>query len=215
MGTGNTTARAPAVRVLVVDDHPSVRDGLRVALERGGTIEVVGEAVTAAEAVALARRLAPAVTLLDLSLPDARGAAAVRLLHAVVPATRLLVLTAAGQAETVRDCLEAGACGYLLKTSAATDVAAAVHSVAAGERVLDRHLLHVLLQAGGGTTGLTPRELVVLDAISRGLTNRQAATMLGLAESTVKTHLARSMTKLGVADRTEAVASLLRRGLLE
>jgi DNA-binding NarL/FixJ family response regulator len=196
-------------RILVVDDHPAVASGLRAIFDAEADFDVVGVERTVGAGVIATRRLQPRVVLLDLNLPDARGVRAVALVRAAHPDVAILVLSAQLDAATAQACVDAGALGYLLKTSSPQTLVAAVRDVAAGERVTDP-----LVDRDVGAGDLTARELEVLQAVSEGLTNRQVAARLGVAQDTVKTHLSRAMTKLGAADRTHAVAVLLRRGLL-
>lgn len=201
-----------AVRVLVVDDHPSVREGLRHFLDAAEDLVVVGEAGSAGDAVLVGRGAAPDVVLLDLVLPGVAGPPAVRLVVEGLPSAQVLVLSGTASPQGVVDCFRAGASGYLEKTAGTAAIREAIHDVFAGRRVVDPSLVGSLLD--DTTVALTPRELEVLDAVSHGLTNRQVATRLGSSEHTVKTHLARAMAKLGAEDRTHAVATGMRRGML-
>lgn len=200
------------VRVLLVDDHPSVRAGVRALLESDPRVRVVAEAGTALAAASAVERETPDVVVVDLGLPDARGAGAVRAAREA-GAERVLVLSASGTADLVRECLQSGALGYLLKTASAESLCGGVCRVAGGERVVDDGLIGTLFEAP--PAGLTARELEVLGAVADGMTNRQVAGKLGVSEDTVKTHLSRAMEKLGASDRTHAIAMLLRRGLIE
>jgi DNA-binding NarL/FixJ family response regulator len=207
------TTTAPAlVRVLLVDDHPTIRTGLRSILSTDELLEVVGEAGSALAGAAAIERHAPDIVLLDLGLPDVRGVGAVRTLLEA-GAARVLVLSGAGSAELVRECLQAGAHGFLLKTALEPVLHSAIHRVIAGERVVDDSLIGALFEAP--PAGLTPRELEVLREVADGCTNRRVASRLGVSEDTIKTHLSRAMEKLGASDRTHAIAILLRRGLLD
>lgn len=200
------------VRVLVVDDHPLVRAGLERFLAAQEGIAVAGEARSAGEAVVRGRTLDVDVILLDLGLPDAEGAAAVRLVADGLAGVKILVLTGLASPALARDCLRAGASGFLDKSAAPATILDGVQRVAAGDVVMDPALAAALLDVP--VAALTVRELEVLGAIADGLTNRQVARLLGSSEHTVKTQLARVMEKLGAADRTQAVALSLRRGLL-
>jgi RNA polymerase sigma factor (sigma-70 family) len=185
------------IRVLVVDDHAFVREGLRAFLDLQDGIEVVGEAADGEEAIAAADRLRPDVVLLDLVMPGRLdGVAAIRVLPA----------------------LRAGAAGYLLKNSAPAEVARAVHAARAGEAVLDpsaaARLIEALARVEEPLDTLTPREREVLVLLGRGFPNKQIARELGLAEKTVKTHVGHVLAKLGVADRTQAAVVAVRAGLV-
>lgn len=205
------TTLTATVRILIVDDHPTIRSGLRSMLAKEPDFEVVGEVGSALSAAAAVERLKPDVVLLDLGLPDVRGAGAVKALREA-GVQSILVLTASGSADLVRECLQMGALGFLLKTAPEDQLFGAVKRVCSGERVVDDSLLGALFEAP--PAGLTPRELEVLGQVADGLTNRQIASKLGVSEDTIKTHLSRSMEKLGAADRTHAIAILMRRGLL-
>jgi len=200
------------VRVLIVDDHPTIRSGLKMILSADERLDIVGEAGSALAGVAALDKVKPDIVLLDLGLPDVRGVGAVRTLMEA-GAKHVLVLSGAGSAELVRECLQAGAQGFLLKTAPETALVGAIHRIVSGERVVDDSLIGALFEAP--PAGLTPRELEVLRAVADGCTNRQVASRLGVSEDTIKTHLSRSMEKLGAADRTHAIAILLRRGLLD
>lgn len=204
-------AEARPLRLILIEDHPGMRSGISAILE-SDDIEVVAEGASALAGVAAVRDTDCDLILLDVGLPDERGAAAVQRLVDAAGDTPVLVYSAEASSELVRACLQAGAVGFILKTSASADLQVAVRRAAAGHRVIDAELTPALL--GRGSAELTERELEVLAVVSEGLTNRQVAARLGLAEDTVKTHLSRSMTKLGAADRTHAIAILLRSGIL-
>lgn len=206
------TMTTAVVRILIVDDHPTIRSGLKTILTTDSRMEVVGEAGSALAGVAALEKAKPDIVLLDLGLPDVRGVGAVRTLLEA-GAQKILVLSGAGSAELVRECLQAGAQGFLLKTAPEAALCGAIHRIVGGERVVDDSLIGALFEAP--PAGLTPRELEVLRAVADGCTNRQVASRLGVSEDTIKTHLSRAMEKLGAADRTHAIAILLRRGLLD
>ena len=206
------TTTTALIRVLIVDDHPTIRSGLKSILNADERLDVVGEAGSALAGVAALDKVKPDIVLLDLGLPDVRGVGAVRTLLEA-GAQRVLVLSGAGSAELVRECLQAGAQGFLLKTAPEAALCGAIHRIVGGERVVDDSLIGALFEAP--PAGLTPRELEVLGAVADGCTNRQVASRLGVSEDTIKTHLSRAMEKLGASDRTHAIAILLRRGLLD
>lgn len=203
------------VRVLVVDDHPVVRAGILGLLAGEADLDVVGEAGDGAEACSLAAALRPDVVLMDLRMPVLDGAAATARILDETPGVRVVVLTTYETDADILRAVEAGATGYLLKDTPREDLVAAVRAVAAGETVLGpsvaRRLVHGLRNAG---ERLTPRELEVLRAVARGLSNAQVGAELFIGEATVKTHLLRIFTKLGVDDRTRAVTVALERGIL-
>jgi RNA polymerase sigma factor (sigma-70 family) len=207
------------IRVLVVDDHAFVREGLRAFLDLQDGIEVVGEAADGEEAIAAADRLRPDVVLLDLVMPGRLdGVAAIRVLRERLPAARAIVLTSFLDDDKLLPALRAGAAGYLLKNSAPAEVARAVHAARAGEAVLDpsaaARLIEALARVEEPLDTLTPREREVLVLLGRGFPNKQIARELGLAEKTVKTHVGHVLAKLGVADRTQAAVVAVRAGLV-
>ena len=194
------------MRVLLVDDHALVRSGLRAVLGTTDDCEVVGEAATGEEAVALVPTLRPDVVVMDLSMPGAGGVEATRQVRAVSPSTRVLVLTTFSDDHRVRAALAAGATGYLLKDAAPDDVVTAVRAAARDEAPIDPRVARALLPGAPTDRGpeLPPRERDVLVRIARGLSNRQIATELGIAERTVKVHVGSLFRRIGVADRTSA-----------
>jgi len=199
------------VRVLLVDDHALVRNGLRAVLDTTDDCEVVGEAATGEDAVELAAVLLPDVVVMDLSMPGAGGVAATRALRARVPAARVLVLTTFADDERVRAALVAGATGYLLKDADPDDVVRGVRATARDEAPIDPRVAHGLLPADPApaaahdpSPAMPPRERDVLVRLARGLSNRQIATELGITERTVKVHVGSVFRRIGVADRTSA-----------
>lgn len=206
------------MRVLIVDDHPMVRQGLCAFLELADDLKVVGQAADLPSAAADARRLEPDVVLLDLVVPGARGATAVAALRAACPAARILVLTSFGEPERVREALQAGAAGYLLKTVDPEDLLAAVRQVAGGRSVLDPEALRAVTRPTSRRlpTGeaLTGREQEVLRLISEGLGNKAIAQRLRIAEKTVKVHVGHIYGKLGVEGRAQALVLAARMGLV-
>ncbi len=208
------------IRLLIVDDHPVVRDGLRGILEGSPDFEVVGEASNGAEAVTRALALRPDVVLMDLRMPDVDGVTAIKRLAELGVQARVLVLTTYDTDADVVPAIEAGATGYLLKDSPRSDLLRAVRAAAGGEAVLSPSVATRLLgQVRGQTRAPAPellsaRELDVLALIARGCSNRDAAVRLFISEATVKTHLLHIYAKLGVNDRAAAVAAGFERGLL-
>ena len=220
---------AAVVRLLVVDDHPVVRQGLRTFLETRADFEVVGEAGDGAAAVAEAARLQPDVILMDLVMPGVDGLEAIGRIRAADPSARILVLTSFASAEEVLPALRAGAAGYLLKDAAPAEVEAAIRAVHRGEGLLDPAVTATVLaefahgspsdsstaaaSADPGYASLTPREREVLALLGRGLTNAAIARELFVAEKTVKTHVSAVLAKLRLADRTQAALYAARLGL--
>jgi len=200
------------ISVLLVDDHALVRRGFRRMLEDDPGIVVVGEASDGHDAVESARRLRPAVAVMDFALPSMNGAVATRQILKACPGTAVLILSMHSEPSYVRTCMEAGALGYLLKNAMDLELVSAVKQVAAGIRVFDPRL-------GSLTTveeepSLTPRELEVLQLIVNGRSNKEIATMLGLSANTVAVHRANIMQALGIHNTAEMVVYAIRKGLV-
>jgi DNA-binding NarL/FixJ family response regulator len=208
------------IRLLIVDDHPIVRDGLRGVFEGEPGFEVVGEACDGAQALRRAAELAPGVVLMDLRMPNLGGVEAIKRLRIEAPDARVLVLTTYDTESDVLPAIEAGATGYLLKDAPREELIRAVRAANEGRAVLSPSVAQRLmtrLQApapAAAPEALTDRELEVLTLIAAGTTNREAARKLFISEATVKTHLLHVYAKLGVRDRAAAVAEAYKRGLL-
>ncbi|MEU4404885.1 response regulator transcription factor [Streptosporangium sp. NPDC023963] len=204
------------LRVMIVDDHPVVREGLRGMLEADPGITVVGEAASGDEAVVRAGELAPDVILMDLRMPDGDGVSATSRILTGRPESRVVVLTTYETDADIVRAVEAGAAGYLLKDTSRADLLAAIRSAARGETVLSPSVATRLVTRMRAPTAesLSPRETEVLSLVARGLTNAEIGRALFISETTVKTHLLRVFGKLGVSDRTAAVTTALDRGLL-
>jgi DNA-binding NarL/FixJ family response regulator len=206
------------IRVLVVDDHPVVRQGLVAVLGDEPDLEVVGSAGSAEEALALAKRLRPDVVLLDLELPGLGGVEAIPRFAVASPNTGILVFTAYDTDERVFGAIRSGAKGYLLKGAAAEEIARAVHAVHAGGSYLEPRVAAKLVadvRAPRRLRGeLSERERAVLRLVAEGLPNKQIARALSITERTVKFHLASAFNKLGADNRAQAVALASQRGLL-
>lgn len=214
-GSDSGAARKKRIRVLIADDHPMVRQGLRVFLELEPDLEVVGEAADGAQAAELTEKLLPDVVLLDLVMPGVDGLSALATLAELGLAERALVVTSFGEYRSALPALRAGARGYISKEVDPAALATAVRAVAAGHVVLGPQVSDALVAqaaSGAGGTGpgaqqgpqLTAREREVLELIAAGKSNREIAKALMLAEKTVKTHVSNVLMKLGVADRTQA-----------
>jgi DNA-binding NarL/FixJ family response regulator len=215
------------IRVLLADDQALVRSGFRLILERDEEIDVVGEAENGDDAVALGRDLRPDVVLMDVRMPGTDGIAATgRLLGDPTFPGRVLMLTTFDLDEYVYEAIRAGASGFLLKDVLPTDLLHAVHLVHRGDallapsltrRMLDEYVARPRVTDGGSTpfAELTERELDVTRAIARGLSNAEIGKELFLSEATVKTHVTRVLTKLGVRDRVQVVVTAYESGLIQ
>jgi DNA-binding NarL/FixJ family response regulator len=206
------------IRLLVADDHPVVRDGLRGVFDGDPDFEVAGEAADGAEAVDRALALGVDVVLMDLRMPRMGGVEAIGLLHERAPAVHVLVLTTYDSDADVLPAIEAGATGYLLKDAPREELVRAVRAAHQGQPVLAPSVAQKLIgrvrEPAGPEQTLTGRELEVLRLVAAGTTNREAARRLFISEATVKTHLLHLYAKLGVRDRAAAVAAAYPTGLL-
>jgi DNA-binding NarL/FixJ family response regulator len=207
------------IRVLLVDDHPVVREGIRGMLGAEADLTVVGDAASGPEAVARAADLRPDVVLMDLRMPGGDGVEATERISAEFPDVHVLVLTTYDTDADILRAVEAGATGYLLKDTPRAELAEAVRAAARGETVLSGGVASALLtgmrrRAEPEPPALSPRETQVLRLAADGRTNTAIGRALDISPTTVKTHLARAYEKLGVGDRTAAVTRALRRGLL-
>jgi DNA-binding NarL/FixJ family response regulator len=208
------------ITVLIADDHPVVRQGLRVLLSVTDDIEVAGEAADGPEAIELASAVQPDVILLDLKLPGMDGAAVLAALAGRGVPSRVLVLTSLGGPDAVKSAMDAGAAGFVYKDIDPDALIRAVRSVHDGNTLLAPEAARALARSAGdghpgavsGLGALTPREREVLDQISQGRSNREIARVLHIQEKTVKTHVSSVLTKLGVADRTQAALYAVRHG---
>lgn len=212
---------AERIAVLLVDDHPLLRDGVRAALERDPQLAVVAEATTVAGCAAAAAEHRPDVVLLDLSLPDGSGLTALPELAQVAPGAAVLVLTSSGDVETVRAALRAGARGYVVKGAGGDQLVAAVRAAAGGQLVLDPEVAGAVLAPLTAEPGpadpfpeLSAREREVLALLARGHGTDAIARALFLSPKTVRNHLSHAYAVLGVADRAQAVAVARDRGLV-
>jgi DNA-binding NarL/FixJ family response regulator len=215
-----TDSRRGQVRVLLVDDHPIVRTGMRYVLEQDGRLRVIGEASGGREAVRLASDLRPDIILMDINLPDISGLEATRQIKANSPGTRVLVVSLYKESEYVLGMLEAGADGYLVKHCDPVELRGGVLRAHAGERVLHQSVLHaVIAKAVNGPATMTAealsqRECEVLQLLAEGATSKEIALALGLRPKTVENHRARILDKLGVTNSAAAVRAAVARGLI-
>ncbi len=201
------------IRVLVVDDHPVVREGLVALLRRQGDMEVVAEGADGEAAVELYRRFEPDVAILDLRLPKATGVEATAEIRRQFPEARIVVLTTFDGDEDIYRALKAGARAYLLKDTSREELLSTVRAVAAGLRRIPPAVAERLAQRVEAAE-LTAREREVLALIVAGKGNKQIGAALGITEGTVKTHVNALLAKLGAADRTEAAVMAIRRGIV-
>jgi DNA-binding NarL/FixJ family response regulator len=215
------------VRVVIADDEPLIRAGLQAIFEGAGGIEVVAVAATGEEAVAASRRHRPDVVLADIQMPRLDGLDAARQILAMTPAPRVIMLTTFDLDEYLYQAMRAGASGFLVKDTPRDQLVAAVRTVAAGDALLSssvaRRLIERFVQAAPAAPGrsaedrpgLSPRETDVWRALARGLSNAEIAAELYVSEATVKTHVARILTKLQVRDRLQAVIAAYETGLIQ
>jgi DNA-binding NarL/FixJ family response regulator len=210
------------VRILVADDHPLVRDGIKLALSLDDDLEVVAEAGDGEEAIQLAERTHPDVVIMDVRMPGLGGIKATQQITRSVPETRVIMLTVEEAQAKVGEAIQAGAAGYLVKHVDAAELNRAVHLVAEGSAVIHPNLtrqfleeIRQLTKAEQSVAALSAREVEVLQMIAYGRTNREVAEELHISPQTVKTYLERIFTKLGVSDRTRAVAVALKHGIVE
>jgi DNA-binding NarL/FixJ family response regulator len=205
---------ANRLKVLLVDDHALVRRGFRRMLEDEPTFEVVGEASDGLEAVECAERLQPDVIVMDCALPQINGIEASRRILAGRPETAILMLSMHSEDTLIRQALEAGAKGYVLKNAMDLDLVSAIKNVAEGKTVLDPQIARSGTLKGERDTGLTPRELEILQHIVAGKSNKEIASELKLSVNTVSVHRANIMDALGIHKTAELVVYALRNGLV-
>jgi two-component system, NarL family, response regulator LiaR len=205
------------IRLVIVDDHSVVREGLRAFLRLQDGIDVVGEAGSASDAVRVAGDLLPDVVLLDLVMPGGDGIGVIRQILEVAPAARVLVLTSFADDAQIFAAMAAGAAGYLLKDVDPQALADGIRDVHDGRPALHPSVAARLMRRGHTPPhrDITPREHDVLRLVVEGLANKQIAQRLGIGEKTVKTHVSRLLAKLGVEDRTQAAVLAIREGLVD
>ena len=207
------------IRVLIVDDHPVVRQGLRYMLEQRPDIDVVGEGNDGEQAIALVTDLLPDVVLLDLLMPKMEGMTVVREIKRLAPKTEIIILTSYYEDDQIFNAIKAGALSYLLKESSTLELVEAIRAAARGEsklhpRVAARLLHEMRHQEQSPLKDLTPRELEVLIRIARGRSNQEIAAELVISEPTVRMHVANILSKLHLADRTQAAIYALQKNLI-
>jgi DNA-binding NarL/FixJ family response regulator len=212
------TAEGEKVRVMVVDDHPVWRDGVRADLEASGRVEVVAEAADGGDAIERAREAMPELVLMDLNLPTVPGVEAIRRIVEESPHVKVLVLSASAEEADVLEAVKVGASGYLLKSATAAELVDAVVRVRAGEPTFSPSLAALVLgefRRMSGTTepGLTARETEVLRLVAKGYTYKEIADQLFLSTKTVQNHVQNILTKLQLSRRYELMRYAIRRGL--
>lgn len=212
-----------SVRILLVDDHAVLRDGVRMVLESQPGFQVVGTTENGQAAVRLVKDLKPDIAVLDIAMPEVNGLEATRAIRQCCPDTRVVILSMHEGEEYLREALRAGAAGYVLKRAAAKELVGAIQTVCHGESYLDPALTRTLIsdyvrqveRSDETPDALTERELEVLKLVAEGFTNRQIAFKLNISIKTVQTHRANLMDKLNLHDRTELVRYAIRRGLIQ
>ncbi|MEH1854922.1 MAG: response regulator transcription factor [Nostoc sp.] len=201
-----------SIRVLVVDDHPVVRQGLIGMLEEAPDIVIVGQGRNGHEAIAVFQQQQPDVTLMDLRMPDMGGVQAITVICNEFPNARIIVLTTYDTDEEIYRGLRAGAKGYLLKDSEPEELLTAIRTVSRGQQYIPLNVAAKLVQRMTAPE-LSARELEVLQLVGQGMNNQEISTALNISESTVKTHINRILSKLDVKDRTQAAIIALKRGI--
>ena len=203
-----------SIRILIVDDHPLIREGVSAVLSGQADMSLVGEATTGREAVDSFRRYLPDVTLMDLRLPDMSGIDAISVIRSEFPAARIVVLTTyAGDAQALT-ALKAGASGYMLKNMLRKDLLETIRAVHAGKRRIPPEIAADIAEHAAEDS-LTAREIEVLRGVAAGKSNKLIAVQLEISESTVKAHMKSILPKLDASDRTHAVMIALKRGILD
>lgn len=207
------------IRVVIADDHPVVRSGIRELLERANDIQVIGEASNGKETLLLIKETVPDVLLLDMELPDMKGIEIARQLHESGSAIKILVLSAHADPAYIDELLEAGAMGYLVKEEAPEVIVDAVRGIARGEegwvsRSVAAHMVSLIRGDEEGAVKFTPRQMEVLRLVTDGKTNQNIANALGISEKTVEKYLYGIFQKLGVNSRTEVAVYAVREGIV-
>ena len=209
------------IRVLIVDDHKVVRQGLRFLLQQEADIDIVGEAADGEQAIAAVREQVPSVVLLDLLMPKLDGLTALRMIKEISPSTQVIILTSHQGDEELFDAIKAGALSYVLKTAGVDVVVESVRAAARGESLLDPSVAAKVLEEMRRARGhdevdpLSRREVEVLSALARGRSNKEIANELSIGEETVKTHVSNILSKLHLADRTQAAIYGLHKRLVK
>lgn len=212
------SSSSSSIRVMLVDDHAMVRKGLATFLKIFDDLELVGEAESGASAIKLCAQVLPDVILMDMVMPDMNGAAATRAIRKQFPHVQVIVLTSFKEGDLVKNALEAGAIGYLLKDISADELVRAIRAAHAGRATLSTEAAQALVESANQPSvpglDLTEREREVLALMIEGLNNTQIAGKLSVSPSTIKSHVSNILSKLGVTSRTEAVTHALRNRLI-
>ncbi len=207
------------IRIVIIDDHPVFRKGVRALLEGNPDIAVVGEAGTGREAITLTAEVRPDVVIMDLMLPDMSGLEATEAIHAQLPEARILVLTSHAESDALVPALKAGATGYVLKSETRVELVNVVRAVTQGKALVPveftSSLVSAIVDKHPELDALTSREVDVLKLLARGLSNTEIASRLNIGEGTVKTHLSSLLGKLHVTDRTQAALYALKHNLIK
>jgi DNA-binding NarL/FixJ family response regulator len=211
----------PTIRVMIVDDHKLVREGLNAVFDNGSDISVVGEAGSGEEALEMVSKVKPDVVLMDISMPGMNGIQATKLIRKQNPEVKIVILTMLDQEGSVYEAVKAGATGYMIKSTSTDELVRAIKTVYEGKALLHPDATAQLIKEfvnlsenSAKDYGLSEREMEVLQLLSEGKTNKELAKALWISEQTVKTHLAHIFGKLGTSDRTQTVARALRNGLV-
>jgi DNA-binding NarL/FixJ family response regulator len=207
-----------SIRVLIADDHGIVREGLRMYLQWDGELEVIGEATNGVEAVNLSRELHPDIVLMDILMPQMDGLEATAVIRHELPDTEVVVMTSVLDDTMIRQAIQAGAIGYLLKDTGSDELCQALHAAAGGQVQLSRSVAKRLISGEGQQTvlnSLTEREVEVLKKLAQGCSNKEIALKLEIAEKTVKAHVGSILSKLGITSRTQAALLAVQSGLVK
>jgi two-component system, NarL family, response regulator DegU len=209
------------IKVMIVDDHKLVREGLKAVFDQGDEVDVIGEAGSGEEAIEMVGKINPDVILMDISMPGMNGIQATKVIRDAHPDAKIVILTMLDQEGYVYEAIKAGATGYMLKSTTSDELVNAIQTVNEGKALLHpdatAQLLKEFVQLAENKAkdyGLSNREMEVLQLLSEGKTNKEIAKDLWISEQTVKTHVAHIFDKLGTSDRTETVARALRSGLV-